>query len=175
MYNVVMVRVEYVIESWQSVRRDTILAVEDFPAGDLDFRATPEMMTFAEAAGHILVAGELLTALLLEGFENFTGPGFREKRKDHVRPMPAQVTQEWLAAELRSSMAEIAAKLAQQTPEFYAGMVTRMDGASVTRLEMVESIKEHELVHRAQLFFCLRLKGIVPSTTRRRMAQQAAR
>jgi uncharacterized damage-inducible protein DinB len=49
-------------------------------------------------------------------------------------------------------------------------MVTRFDGQRVTRLEMIQTIKEHELTHRAQLFLYLRLKGIVPATTRRRLA-----
>ena len=43
-----------------------------------------------------------------------------------------------------------------------------MDGQRVTRLEMFQFIKEHEVAHRAQLFLYLRLKGIVPATTRRR-------
>jgi uncharacterized damage-inducible protein DinB len=175
MYNVVMVRIEHVLDSWKAIRQDTIAAVEDFPAGEFDFRATPELMAFGDTAGHILLAGEVLTGLLLEGFENFSGPKFREKRKTHARPLPPSASQEWLALELRNSIAEITAKLAAQTPEFYAGMVTRVDGARVTRLEMVQFVKEHELTHRAQLFFCLRLKGIVPATTRRRMAAQAAK
>jgi uncharacterized damage-inducible protein DinB len=45
-----------------------------------------------------------------------------------------------------------------------------MDGQQVTRLEMIQTAKEHELTHRAQLFLYLRLKGIVPVTTRRRLA-----
>ena len=51
--------------------------------------------------------------------------------------------------------------------------ITRFDGQRLTRLEMVQSIKEHELTHRAQLFMYLRLKGIVPATTRRRLAKMA--
>jgi uncharacterized damage-inducible protein DinB len=72
-------------------------------------------------------------------------------------------------------MAQRTAQLAAQSPEFFAGMITRFDGQRVTRLEMVQFIKEHELTHRAQLFMYLRLKGIVPATTRRRMAKQAAK
>jgi hypothetical protein len=36
-------------------------------------------------------------------------------------------------------------------------------------------LKEHELTHRAYLFLCLRMKGLVPATTRRRMAKSAGR
>jgi uncharacterized damage-inducible protein DinB len=67
------------------------------------------------------------------------------------------------------------AELAAQPAEFFAHIITRFDGQKVTRLEMVQTIKEHELTHRAQLFFCLRLKGIVPATTRRRLAKQGAK
>ncbi len=75
-----------------------------------------------------------------------------------------------LASELRSRLDERLPALAARTPEFYAGIVTRFDGQQVTRLEMLQTAKEHELTHRAQLFLYLRLKGIVPVTTRRRQA-----
>jgi uncharacterized damage-inducible protein DinB len=48
-----------------------------------------------------------------------------------------------------------------------------MDGQKVTRLEMLQMLKEHELMHRAHLFLYMRMKGLVPATTRRRMAKQA--
>lgn len=51
-------------------------------------------------------------------------------------------------------------------------MITSFDGLRVTRLETVQMAKEHELTHRAQLFLYLRMKGIVPATTRRRLAKQ---
>jgi hypothetical protein len=175
MYNVVMVRVEFVLDNWKSIRQDTVAAVEEFPAGEFDYRPVPDVLTFGETARHILVAGEFLTALLLEGMEDFSGPEFRERRKTAVRPLPEANTPDWLVPELRQSIDGIVAHLAGQTPEFYAGMITRVDGLRVARLEMVQFIKEHELVHRAQLFFCQRLKGIVPATTRRRLARQAGR
>ena len=65
-----------------------------------------------------------------------------------------------------------AGQLASQNAEFFAHVITRFDGQLVTRLEMVQFTKEHELTHRAQLFLYLRLKGMVPATTRRRMAKQ---
>jgi uncharacterized damage-inducible protein DinB len=55
-------------------------------------------------------------------------------------------------------------------------MYTRhFDLARLTRMEMLQFIKEHELTHRSQLFMYLRLKGIVPATTRRRLAKQAGK
>ena len=168
-----MVRLGALLDSWKSVRQDTAQAVEDFPAAELDFKPTEDLTTFREIARHILIAGSGLTGLLLEGEEHFGGPRFREKMARFAL-LPADADAVGLARELRASVEQRAAELTTQSPEFYAGMVTRADGARVTRLEMLQFVKEHELTHRSQLFLYLRLKGIVPSTTRRRLAKQAA-
>ena len=55
-----MVRKETVIDSWKSVRQDTAQAVEDFPAAELDFKATADLMSFGELGRHILDAGHAL-------------------------------------------------------------------------------------------------------------------
>jgi uncharacterized damage-inducible protein DinB len=175
-----MVGFDQLLDSWKTVRLDTAEAVEAFPADELDFKAAPDMMRFGDIAYHILVAGHGLTGLLLDG-EDLTGPQFREKLMKHA-PLAPGATAAELAGALRASVEERVPQLAAKTPEFYEGMVTRVDGARVTRMEMLQFVKEHELTHRAQLFVCLRMmfvclrmKGIVPSTTRKRLARQAAR
>lgn len=148
--------------------------MEDFPAGELDFKPCPDVMTFREIARHILVAGHGLTGLLLEGEEHLMGPQFREKiAKFALLPPDAGAAD--LARELRASVEQRASEFAAQPADFWSGIVTRVDGARVTRLEMLQFVKEHELTHRSQLFLYLRMKGVVPATTRRRLAQQAAR
>ena len=170
-----MVRVEHVIDSWKTVRQDTAAAVEDFPEAEFDFRPAPDVMTFREAARHILDAGDGLTGLLLAGDDNFTTPDFRDRMKSHLRSLPPDAGPAALAAALRESVEERAAAFAAQPAGFFAHIITRFDGQRVTRLEMLQTIKEHELTHRAHMFLCLRLKGIVPATTRRRLAKQAGR
>jgi uncharacterized damage-inducible protein DinB len=170
-----MVRLEQVLDSWRTIRQDTAAAVEDFPAGELDYRPTPELATFRENARHILDASDGLSGLLLAGDEDFTGGDFRQRLKPHMRALPADAGAAELADALRESVAQRTAQFAAQSPEFFAKIITRFDGQQVTRLEMVQTIKEHELTHRSQLFMYLRLKGIVPATTRRRLAKQAAK
>jgi uncharacterized damage-inducible protein DinB len=170
-----MVRSAHVIDSWKAVRQDAAAAVEDFPEADLDFRPAPDVMTFRETARHILDAGDGLTGLLLAGDDNFSTPDFRDRMKPHKRALPEEAGRAALAAALRESVEQRTAAFAQQPAEFFEQMITRFDGARITRLEMLQTIKEHELTHRAHLFMCLRMKRIVPATTRRRMAQQAAR
>src|SRR5579885_2947630 len=80
-----MVRVEYVLNSWKTVRQDTIQAVEDCPAGELDFKPAPELMSFREIARHILDAGSGLSGMLLDGETNLAAPDVREKMKRHFR------------------------------------------------------------------------------------------
>ena len=170
-----MVRVEHVLENWKLVREDTIAAVAEFPAADLDFRATPDLMSFRELARHVLDAGHALSGMLLAGESDFTGPQFREKLGAYVTGTPDDADAAVLIEALRDSIGTRTAQLAAQTPEFYAQTMTRFDGQTVTRLEMLQTIKEHELTHRSQMFTYMRLKGIVPATTRRRLAKQAVR
>jgi uncharacterized damage-inducible protein DinB len=167
-----MVRLESVLDSWKTVRQDTAQAVEDFPAAELDFKPTADVMTFREIARHILEASHAITGLLLDGVENLATPQFREMLQKYLAELPATEDAANLAAALRENLEMRAGQLASQNAEFFAHVITRFDGQRVTRLEMVQFTKEHELTHRAQLFLYLRLKGIVPATTRRRMAKQ---
>jgi uncharacterized damage-inducible protein DinB len=170
-----MVRVQQVLDSWRTIREDTATAVEDMPAGELDFRPTPEVDAFRQIARHILDASDGLTGMLLAGEEDFTRSDFRERLKPHFRDLPADAGAAELSGALRQSVGQRTAQLAAQPPEFFDKIITRFDGQQVTRLEMVQTIKEHELTHRAQLFMYLRLKGMVPATTRRRLAKQAGK
>jgi hypothetical protein len=170
-----MVRAQHVIDSWKGIRLDGATAVEDFPEAELDFRPSPEVMTFREAARHILDAGDVMTGALLAGEDNFSTPEFRARMKEYTRALPADAGGPALAAALRESVEQRSAGFTAQTPEFFDETITRFDGQRVTRLEMLQTIKEHELTHRAHLFLCLRMKGLVPATTRRRLAAQAGK
>jgi uncharacterized damage-inducible protein DinB len=167
-----MVRTETVLDSWKSVRQDTAQAVEDFPAGELDFRACPGMMTFGELARHVLDAGHALTGMLIDGVDNLATPQFREMAGRYRLQLPEKLEAATLASELRKSVETQTAALSAKGEDFFSGIITRFDGQRVTRLEMLQFIKEHELTHRSQMFVYLRLKGIVPATTRRRQAKQ---
>ncbi len=174
-YNVDMIRTEYVLDSWKAIREDTAQAVLDFASQDFSFRATPEMQTFGEIARHILQSSYGLTGMLLAGEEDFTVPDFRERMTRLFAALPPEVPPAELATMLRETLESRIRELSAQSPEFFSRIVTRFDGQHLTRLEMVQTIKEHEITHRAQLFMCLRLNGIVPSTTRRRLARQAGK
>lgn len=167
-----MIRLETVLDSWKTIREDAAAAVEEFPAADFEFKPVPEVAAFGEIARHILDAGHCLSGLLLAGEDDFTAPDFRRKLAQHVFPLPEKPAQAELAGAMRQSLGERLCALATQTPEWWAKVITRFDGQQVTRLEMIQFVKEHELTHRSQLFMYLRLKGLVPVTTRRRQARK---
>jgi len=169
-----MVRLDTVLDSWKIVREDTIQSVEDFAAHNLDYKPGADLMSFGEIARHILQAGYGLTGLLLDGVDNLAAPQFREMLGKYIAELPATQDASSLSSALRSAMERRSAELAAKPQEFYAGEIIRMDGQRVTRLEMIQFIKEHELTHRQQLFTYLRLNGVVPPTTRRRLAKAKA-
>jgi len=86
-------------------------------------------MSFGEIARHILIASHGLTGLLLEGEEQLNGPLFREKMAKYALLPPGAAPAD-LARELRASMEQRIPQLAAQSAEFYAGIVTRVDGAA---------------------------------------------
>jgi uncharacterized damage-inducible protein DinB len=169
-----MVRVDSVINSWKAIREDTAQAVEDFSAQELDYKPSADLMTFGAIARHVLEAGYGVTGMLLDGVVDMTTPQFRETIGKYVAELPKTEGTGALARELRSAMEKRLTQLAAQPADFFAGEITRFDKQRVTRLEMLQGLKEHELTHRSQLFLYLRLKGIVPPTTRRRLAQASA-
>ncbi|MDQ6708598.1 MAG: DinB family protein, partial [Acidobacteriota bacterium] len=128
---------------------------------------------FREIARHILDVGHVLTGVLLDGIDNLATPEFRHMRQKYIFPLPADAQPDAMASALEQSLSTRIAELEAKSPEFYALEITRFDGQQVTRLELLQFAKEHELTHRSQLFMLLRLKGIVPATTRRRRAAQA--
>jgi uncharacterized damage-inducible protein DinB len=170
-----MIRLDHLLSSWKTIREDVALAVEEFPAGDLDYRPALELETFRQIARHILNIGHGIPGMLLAR-DPATGQEFRDRMKAHLFPLPEDAGAAEIAAALRRSVAERCDQLSAQPPEFFAEIMTRhFDLAQLTRMEMLQFVKEHELTHRQQLFMYLRLKGMVPATTRRRLARQAAK
>jgi uncharacterized damage-inducible protein DinB len=170
-----MVRVETTLDAWRTIRQDTAQAVEEMPDEAMTYRPAEGMLTFHETAQHILHAGHILTGVLLDGETDLAAPGFRESFPKYTAQLPDTATREALARALREEVELRVTELAGQPPSFWGGIITRFDGQQVTRLEMLQFVKEHELTHRSQLFMYQRLNGMVPVTTRRRQAKQAGK
>jgi uncharacterized damage-inducible protein DinB len=165
-----MVRIESFLNNWRAAREDAAQAVLDMPADKLNFTPQSDLMSFRANAEHIIIVGQGIPAMLLAGETDFSAPDFREKLGKLVSPVPKNATAADLAGLMRSRLEETAALLVAQPAEFHASLMKKWDGVEMTRLEMLQFVKEHEIAHRMQLFIYLRMNGVVPPTTRRKMA-----
>ena len=170
-----MARVQFVLDSWKTVRKDVAAAVRAFPADSINQPLVDGVDSFATIARHILNAGHAFPGILMTGIENLQTPDFREKMKLYTyHSLPEDAAPEQLAEALEKALEERSAELLKQPEEFFTHEITRFDGTRLTRLEMLQFVKEHELTHRSQLFMMMRLKGMVPPTTQRRLAAAKA-
>ena len=169
-YNHHMIRLQTVLDSWRKIREDTAQGVSDFPETAMDEILVEGCMSFRETAFHIAEVSHSVTGAILDGVDDLSVPNRREVLDGYKIRIPERPSGEDLAEALLESMRDRTAAIEERPEEFWAGEITRFDGQRVTRLEMLQFLKEHELTHRSQLFMFLRLKGIVPPTTRRREA-----
>ena len=157
------------VDSFRTVRKNTILIAEDIPEKDYGYRPTPDSRSVAETLVHV---GSLSRAdqylhgegrlPSLEGFDFGTfieRSAIEEKRprsKDQIVSLLHTEGLEW-------------SRWVESLPESLLAERVRMPGgASKTRFEMLLGTKEHEMHHRAQLTVSQRLLGIVPHLTRNR-------
>ena len=162
-------------ESFRTVRRNTIASAKDIPDGQYDFRAAPECRSVEKLLTHIALsyrfqhrihAGEKRSSL-----EGFDFPAMMaELGAEEAQPRTKQDVIELLEKE-----GEVwAGFLDGLTEEFLSETVHFTSPAPPkTRLEMLMSVKEHEMHHRGQVMLMQRMLGIVPHLTREREARMA--
>jgi len=163
------------VDSMRTVRKNTIQIAEDIAEKDYNYRPTPESRSAAETLVHIArlshydrVVHEQEHLSSLEGFD--FGALIKKSESEEKRPRSKREIVELLRTE-----GERWCEWVESLPETILAEQVRMPGgASKTRFEMLQSTKEHEMQHRAQLTVIERLLGIVPHLTRNRQQPRAA-
>jgi uncharacterized damage-inducible protein DinB len=135
-------------ESFRTVRKNTLAVAQDIPEEKYSFRVAPETRSVGEMLTHIALAPTFQKKIhgedrrtTLEGFD-FPALMQRMHAEEKTSRTKAQVI-------------ELLTMPAGATP------------AARTRFDMILSVKEHEMHHRAQLMLIERIVGIVPHLTRR--------
>lgn len=157
----------------RSTRAESVTACREFPAEAFDAELVPEFMTFRNINLHILEAGYALTGLLLDGQEHFNVPEMRQKLLTHLPVVGPNAAPEELASALETKLEERITQIRAAGPGFWEREVTHFSGARVTMMEMMLLIRQHEGEHRAQAAVLSRMQGIIPATTRKRLAAAA--
>lgn len=157
---------------FRTVRKNTILIAEDIPADQYSFRAAPDIRTAGEMLAHIAVS--TWWALQVHGGDRKSHVSFDDWRQLGAESAAQERALDGKAAileALRQRGDEFAAFLESLDDNVLAEEVTfppQVQPPSRSRLEMLLSVKEHEMHHRGQLMLIERLIGIVPHLTRAR-------
>jgi len=164
--------------SFRTVRANTISVAEDIPEESYGYRATPAIRSVGEMLAHVAVATSGTHDNHAKRLNFMSFDHFMEMRQKQDALARALQTKAQILAALRKNGEQYASWLEGLTEELLAeqvGFPPPVDPPTKTRLEMLMSVKEHELHHRAQLMLIQRLLGMVPHLTRRREQTAANR
>lgn len=163
--------------SFRTVRQNTIQIAEEIPEAQYGFCPAEGTRSVAGTLSHIAVFPQFQLSLHSgNARSNFDGVDFMAlmaslAEQEAMARTPAQVI------ELLKTEGEVWASFLEGLSEdFLAEPFTMPPGAepaTKSRLEMLLSVKEHEMHHRGQLMLVQRLIGIVPHLTRARLEYEA--
>jgi uncharacterized damage-inducible protein DinB len=165
--------------SFRTVRNNTLKIAEEIPADKYSFRATPDTRSIGEMLTHIAVGYSFQNQIhaverrtTLEGFD-FGALMAKVGAEEKVSRSKEQII------ELLRSNGEQWAKFLESCSDGFLAEVVQMPAganpATRSRVDMLMSVKEHEMHHRGQLMLIQRMVGIVPHLTRDMQARFAAR
>jgi uncharacterized damage-inducible protein DinB len=170
--------------SFRTVRGNTIKIAEEIPEDKYDFRPAPECRSVKEILAHMLVLSQgNYQGHAVRRITTFVGVDFAaltRERTEQAR-QAAMLPKSQLLDLLRADGGKWGEYLDHVTEEELSVNIPFAEPAvprTKSRFEMLLSVKEHEMHHRAQLMVYQRLLGLVPHLTRERqvrMAQPPAR
>ena len=162
-------------QSFRTVRKNTLEAARDIPQDKYDFRPTPDCRSVEKLLAHIALSYRFQHQIhAVEKRSSIVGFDF-----------PAMMSElEAKEAEPRTKSEGITMLEDETWPTFLDGVSDEFLAETVSfppefsqppksRLEMILSVKEHEMHHRGQVMLAQRMLGIVPHLTREREARMA--
>ena len=167
-------------ESFRTVRKNTIQVAEDIPEEKYNFAAADGTRTIEKMLTHIALNSSFLYRFHAAGLKSLVGIDFpslfQEIKAEEDKPRTkAEVVQ--LLKEEGAGWADYVAALSDEFLGESIEMPPNATPPAKSRFEMILSVKEHEMHHRAQLMMIERFIGIVPHLTRQmeeRWAQMQA-
>jgi uncharacterized damage-inducible protein DinB len=162
--------------AYRTVRANTVKIAEEIPESKYDFAPAPGTRTVRQLLTHIALS-DSFSSWHKEKRTNFDGVNFPE----FVATIQAEEAKPRSKAEVVALLKErgeaTASWISSLSDSFLAEPFTQPTGtdpATKSRFEMIMSMKEHEMHHRAQLMLVERMIGIVPHLTRQMQERFAA-
>ena len=163
--------------SFATVRNNTIQIAEEIPEDKYAFRPAPGTQSVLELMAHLIVSSQAnYDTHAVKRLKTFIGLDFAAWQKERAAEQAKITTKAQVVNALKADRDRWVGYLEGLTEADLAEQVTfppHLTPPAKTRFEMVLSVKEHEMHHRAQLMLIERLLGIVPHLTRQRQAAMA--
>jgi uncharacterized damage-inducible protein DinB len=164
--------------SFRTVRNNTLKIAEDIPEDKYSFRPAEGTRTVAQMLIHISNIPKFAFAVNRDEVRT-TMEGFDFMK--FIQPIAASEQQPMTKAEIIARLTgggeEYEGWVKTLSDDFLGSTVALPTAANApprTRFDMLLSVKEHEMHHRAQLMLVERMLGIVPHLTRENEARRAA-
>lgn len=133
-------------QSWTEVTQKIVTMAEDFPESKYDFRATPDVRTFADVLRHVAFWNQYVAA--------------------QVKGQKMDPRQNELPKAQFSTKAQIVAALKQSAADATAALKSQPATPSTKLVGLYNSFTEHSGEHYGQLVVYYRLNGLVPPESR---------
>lgn len=163
--------------SFRTVRRNTLTIAEEIPEDQYGFRPTPDTRSVAEILSHLIVSARgAYDAHAVRKVKTYVGVDFAALARERQQQEKRFRAKADILDALRRDGEAWGGYLDTVRDDEMAEIIPFPEGAEPpvkSRFEMLLSVKEHEMHHRAQLMIIERLLGIVPHLTRQRLARAA--
>ena len=156
---------EELLDAWKEVRAGLIAELEQIPAEQFGFQATPESRSVAGIIRHIVEVQKFSTGELCRPDTDFKRAPIRELVERHAAEAHSGGDKEELIRSLRSTMELAEAALRAFGEEALRETVQGLDGRTVSKLGFLYLYIPHEMYHRGQISVYERLMQIEPALT----------
>jgi uncharacterized damage-inducible protein DinB len=163
--------------SFRIVRNNTIKIAEEIPESSYDFKPADGCRSVAQTLGHIAAIPHIQSHIQKHGLDDITKVNFGALIGEMAEVENAPRSKAELIDLLKTEGEAFATYLESLPESFLAETVRMFPGgtpATKSRLEMLLSVKEHEMHHRGQLMITQRMLGQVTHLTREMQARIAA-
>lgn len=160
--------------SFRQVRKNTLTIAQEIPEDKYGFRPAPNARSVGELLTHIAVSYTFQHQIHSDRRTTLVGFDFPALMKNLAAEEKTPRSKEQIVELLRSNGEKFASWLEKLTEEQLAEQVAMPPGAvppTKSRMEMILSVKEHEMHHRGQLMMIERMLGLVPHLTREMQAR----
>jgi uncharacterized damage-inducible protein DinB len=163
--------------SFRTVRGNTIVIAKEIPEEKYGFKPLPECRSVAQMLTHIALAYRFQYQIHgIEKRTNFDKFDFPSLMKRLAQEEFQSRTKDQIVDLLQTEGEKWAVWAEALSDDFLGERFDMPEGATPShksRFEIIISVKEHEMHHRAQLMLIERMIGIVPHLTREREARMA--